>query len=88
MTLRGSREGKKKPPDKSQLLAESHPHGAVQTPQLPSPPCPSALPAPRDIPSAYPGLPWQKVAQMLSLECEHSHLPADLLRRLGGLPKP
>lgn len=36
----------------------------------------------------YPGLPWQKVAQMLSLECEHSHLPADLLRRLGGLPKP
>lgn len=44
--------------------------------------------SPRDIPSSYLGLPWQKVAQMLSLECEHSHLPADLLRRLGGLPKP
>lgn len=40
------------------------------------------------IPSTHPGFGWQKLVQMLSLECEHSHLLSDLLRRLGGLPKP
>lgn len=36
----------------------------------------------------YLGSSWQKLAQVLSPEREHSHLPGDLLRRRGGLPRP